>query len=456
MNVAEKKSSGAVANGVSNSSHIEASEVQSVLRKHMLVDGFDMTLDMHKSQGSYLYDAKHGKRYLDFFTFIASNPLGMNHPKINNDDFKKKLGEVAVSKPSLSDIYLQDQAEFVDTFFKLAVPSYFKYSFFIEGGALAVENALKVAFDWKVKKNFAKGITEEKGHKIIHFKEAFHGRSGYTMSLTNTSPEKTALYPKFEWPRITNPYLTYPLTAESLAQTVENEKIAIAEIHDALRKNKDDIAAIILEPIQGEGGDHHFRKEFFEELRKICDENEMLFILDEVQTGIALTGKWWAHQHYVQPDIITFGKKMQVCGLLCTDRVDDVPNNVFHEPSRINSTWGGNITDMVRSKRILEIIHEDDLVKNSEVMGDYMLSKIQELYENYYGLVLSPRGKGLMCAFSCKDTETRNAVVKKTLEAGVMVLPCGRRTIRFRPPVNINQSEINEGFDALNKALKSF
>lgn len=454
MEVMEKKSAGS--NGLGAASTIEANNVQDVLRKYMLVDGFDMTLDMHKSQGSYLYDAKHGRRYLDFFTFIASNPLGMNHPKINNDEFKKKLGEAAVSKPSLSDIYLQDQAEFVDTFWKYAVPSYFKYSFFIEGGALAVENALKVAFDWKVRKNFAKGYTEEKGHKVIHFKEAFHGRSGYTMSLTNTSADKTKYYPKFDWPRITNPYITYPLNEENLARTIENEKTAIAEIHEAIRKNKDDIAAIILEPIQGEGGDHHFRKEFFEELRKICDENEIMFILDEVQTGIALTGKWWAHQHFVKPDIISFGKKMQVCGILVTDRVDEIPDNVFHEPSRINSTWGGNIVDMVRSKRILEIIHEDNLVHNAEVMGDYMLAKIKELYEAFYGLVLSPRGRGLMCAFSCKNTETRNEVIKKTLEAGVMVLPCGSRTIRFRPPVNINKAEIDEGFDALYKALKSF
>lgn len=454
METMEKKS--AATNGLGAGSQIDAGHVQDVLKKYMLVDGFDMTLDMKKSQGSYLYDAKHGKRYLDFFTFIASNPLGMNHPKINNDEFKKKLGEVAVSKPSLSDIYLQDQAEFVDTFFKLAVPAHFKYSFFVEGGALAVENALKVAFDWKVKKNFAKGYKEEKGHKIIHFKEAFHGRSGYTMSLTNTSPEKTKYFPKFDWPRITNPYITFPLNDENMAKTIDNEKIAINEIYDALKKNKDDIAALIIEPIQGEGGDHHFRQEFFEELRRICDENEMLFIFDEVQTGIALTGKWWAYEHYVKPDIISFGKKMQVCGILVSDRVDEIPNNVFHEPSRINSTWGGNITDMVRSKRILEIIHEDNLVKNAEVMGEYLLAKIKELCEQFYGLVLSPRGKGLMCAFSCKDTETRSQVIKKTLEAGVMVLPCGTRTIRFRPPVNINKAEIEEGFDALHKALKSF
>ena len=156
--------------------YISPDKVQDSLRKHMLVDGFDMTLDLHKSNQGYLFDSKTNKYFLDFFTFVSSNPLGMNHPKLNNPDFIEDIGKLALNKPSLSDIYAQEQAEFVETFFNIAVPSYFKYSFFIEGGALAVENAIKAAFDWKVQKNFAKGYKEEKGDQIINFKEAFHGR----------------------------------------------------------------------------------------------------------------------------------------------------------------------------------------------------------------------------------------------------------------------------------------
>ena len=147
------------------------------------------------------------------------------------------------------------------------------------------------------------------------------------------------------------------------------EKQSIKEIKDALLNNKDDIAAIIIEPIQGEGGDNQFRKEFFMQLRQICNENEILLIFDEVQTGIALTGKMWAHQHFVKPDLLSFGKKTQVCGVLSTDRIDEIEENVFKKPGRINSTWGGNIVDMVRFQRILEIIEEEDLVKNCENDG---------------------------------------------------------------------------------------
>ena len=296
---------------------INPEEVQEVLKKYMLVDGFDITIDLNQSTTSHIQDSRTNKKLLDFFTFIASNPLGMNHPKLNNEEFIKQIGRVAISKPSLSDVYAKEQAEFVDTFFKIAVPDYFKYAFFIEGGALAVENTLKAAFDWKVRKNFEKGYKEEKGTKILHFKQAFHGRSGYTLSLTNTDPNKIMYFPKFDWPRVSNPKITFPLNEENLAKVIALENQSIAEIKQAIHDNKDDIAGLILEPIQGEGGDNHFRKEYFGQLRQICDENDIIFILDEVQTGIAMTGKMWAHQHYVIPDIISFGKKTQVCGQDC-------------------------------------------------------------------------------------------------------------------------------------------
>lgn len=435
--------------------NIPPQDVQSELRKHMLVDGFDITVDLTKSKGSYLYDSKHNRNLLDFFTFVASHPLGMNHPKINNEEFINEIGKVAVNKPSLSDIYTEIQAEFVDTFFRIAVPSYFKYAFFIEGGALAVENTLKTAFDWKVRKNFAKGYKEEKGHQIIHFQQAFHGRSGYTMSLTNTDPNKVLYFPKFKWPRVLNPKVTYPLNEENLKQVIESENESIRQIKEALKNNKDDIAAIILEPIQGEGGDNHFRKEFFVQLRQICDENEILLIFDEVQTGIALTGKWWAHQHYVQPDLISFGKKTQVCGMLSTNRIDDIEENVFKKPSRINSTWGGNMVDMKRFKKILEIIEEEKLVHNCEVNGAYLQKKLADLSNSSDGKISNVRGLGLFCAIDAIDGEMRNKITSKALENNLMILGSGEKSVRFRPPVNVSKDEIDMGIDILDKVLHS-
>lgn len=432
---------------------IKPEEVQDVLRKRMLVDGFDMTLDLKESKDGYLFDSKRGKRMLDFFTFVASSPLGMNHPKLNDEKFIMEIGRIALNKPSLSDIYAKEQAEFVETFFNIAVPSYFKYSFYIEGGALAVENTIKAAIDWKVQKNFQKGYKEEKGKKIIHFKEAFHGRSGYTLSLTNTDPVKIYYFPKFDWPRVTNPKITFPLNEENLKKVIELEKQSLYEIKQAIHDNKDDIAGLIIEAVQGEGGDNHFRKEYFMQLRQICNENDIMFIIDEVQTGIAMTGKWWAHEHFIKPDLISFGKKTQVCGILSTDRIDEVEENVFRKPSRINSTWGGNIVDMFRFKRILEIIEEENLVKNAETTGKYLQDKIHELENKYPGKVSNGRGLGLFCAFDVKDTDMRNAIVKNAVDEGMLILGCGPKSIRFRPPLTVTPDKIDEGMNILDKLI---
>lgn len=437
----------------SNSIQVKPAEVHDILSQHMLVDGFDVTLDLHNSTGSYVYDSKREKNYIDFFTFVASNPLGMNHPKLRTDEFIRKIGEVAITKPSLSDLYAIEQAEFVETFFKIAVPDYFKHSFYIEGGALAVENCLKAAFDWKVQKNFQRGYKEPKGHQVIHFKEAFHGRSGYTMCLTNSDPNKVKWYPIFQWPRVLNPKMIFPMNEENLAKVIEAENESIRQIKEAIANNKDDIAAIILEPIQGEGGDNQFRKEFFIQLREICDENEILLILDEVQTGIALTGKWWAHEHYVQPDLIAFGKKTQVCGVLSTSRIDEIEENVFRKPTRINSTWGGNIVDMVRFKRILEIIEEEDYVGNCEKMGVVLQEKIQDLINEFPDKLSNGRGVGLYSAFDCDSSEMRNKVTSNAFENGLMILGCGEKSIRFRPPVCVSENEINEGIEVLRKTI---
>lgn len=431
--------------------------VHDTLKKYMLVDGLDIVLDLQKSTGSHLWDARRNRKFLDFFTFFATAPLGCNHPKMLEPDFVRELGAIAVNKPSNSDVYTTEMAEFVDTFARLAKPESMNHLFFISGGALAVENGLKTAFDWKVKKNFEKGHKDEKGYKVLHFKEAFHGRTGYTLSLTNTyDPAKIEYFPKFEWPRITNPKITFPLNDENLKKVRDLEGKAIEEINSAIEANKDDCAALIIEPIQGEGGDNHFRKEFFRVLRKVCDEKELMFMLDEVQTGMGLTGKMWCYQHFdFEPDIICFGKKTQVCGIMAGKRADEVKENVFHKSSRINSTWGGNLVDMVRSRKYLEIIHEERLIENADRMGNYLLKELLRLGEAHSNLFSNIRGKGLMIAFDLPTSELRDKLKNKLYGMGMLTLGCGARSIRFRPPLSIDKESIDEGIGILEKALKA-
>lgn len=437
-----------------NSVIILPTEVHSALSRHMLVDGFDLVVDLRRSQGSYLYDSRYNKRYLDFFTFFASGSIGINHPKMVTPEFIDKLGRTAVNKPSNSDAYTVEMAEFVETFTRIALPHDFQYLFFVDGGALANENAIKTAFDWKVRKNFVKGYTEERGRQVIHFRRAFHGRTGYTLSLTNTDPTKTNYYPKFRWPRVHNPAISFPLNEANTERVQKEEALALEQIKRAILNNPDDIAALIIEPIQGEGGDNHFRKEFLQQLRTICDEEEILLIFDEVQTGVGLTGKFWAYEHFVVPDMLTFGKKTQICGFMCSTRIDDVLENVFHKPSRINSTFGGNLIDMVRFAKILEIIEEDKLVDNARVVGDHLLKQLHGVTQEFPNLVYNARGRGLFCAVDLESSQSRDLLKQKTYEAGLILIGCGDRSIRFRPPLTLKKEEVDEGFSIIRKALK--
>ncbi len=428
-------------------------EARNNIDKHMLADGMSQIIDLNKSHGSWLVDARDGREYLDLFSMFASLSVGYNHPYLI--DNKERLMSSAINKPTNSDVYSVEMAEFVSTMGRVAQPDYLPYAFYIEGGGLAVENALKTAFDWKVRKNLSAG-KGEKGSKIIHFKECFHGRTGYTMSLTDSpDPRKTLYFPQFDWPRIDNPKINFPLD-QNLDLVLEREKHAINQIKDAITNNPDEIAGLIIEPIQGEGGDNHFRKEFLAELRNLANESDFLLIYDEVQTGVGVTGSMWAHQAFgdtVRPDIISFGKKTQVCGIFGGKRLDEVDNNVFHESSRLNSTWGGSLVDMVRFTIYLEIIENEKLVQNASVLGEHLTSCLHSLQSNHDNLVSNARNRGLFGAFDLPDSDTRDKAINSISNEGAMMLGCGTRSIRFRPHLNITINELDQGFEMIDKAL---
>ena len=430
---------------------ITADRVHDVLRAHMLADGFDMVLDLRRSRGSTLVDQRDGVGYLDMFGFFASSALGMNHPDIADDPaFARELAEVAANKPSNSDIYTVPMARFVDTFARVLGDPRLPHLFFVDGGALAVENALKVAFDWKSRFNEAHGHDPALGTKVLHLTEAFHGRSGYTMSLTNTDPNKVARFPKFDWPRIDSPYMADGRDMDAV------EEHALEQARRAFVDNPHDTACFIAEPIQGEGGDHHFRPQFLQAMQELCHANDALFVMDEVQTGVGLTGSAWAFQQLaLTPDVVAFGKKAQVCGVMAGGRVGEVPDNVFAVSSRINSTWGGNLTDMVRSRRILEVIERDRLIESARELGEHLLRRLTELASRH-SLVSEPRGRGLMCAVTVESAALRDDVVTALREREhVLILGTGARGIRFRPALTATIGELDAAVDALDRVLSS-
>jgi len=430
-----------------------AESVRKVIAKNMLADGYQLILDLHKSYRNKIVDERNDDEYVDFFTFFASSPLGLNHPKLSSKESKELLAHAAVNKPSNSDIYTIQMSKFVETFSEIAKPDWMKYLFFVDGGALAVENGLKVAFDWKVRKNFKKGYKDEKGNQVIHFKEAFHGRSGYTMSLTNTDINKVKYFPKFNWPRIINPKIKFPIE-NNLDEVIKLERQAIEEIKSAINNNRDDVAVLIIEPIQCEGGDNFFRKEFFEELRNITLENEILLMFDEVQTGFGITGKFWASEYYVKPDIIAFGKKAQQCGIMVSDRIDDIEENCFKASGRINSTWGGNLVDMVRSTQIMRIMEEENIIENVNKRSKYLMNRLNEIKVHFPNLVDNVRGLGLLCSFDLPTKELRNEFRNIAEQEKLLILGCGVNSIRFRPMLNITDEELEEGLQIIEKVLR--
>jgi L-lysine 6-transaminase len=442
---------------------ITPANAHETLSKYMLADGFELIYDYKKGKGAYLHDSRTGKDYLDLFSFFASMPVGHNHPRMLDAEFKAKMGELAVINPSNSDIYTVEFAEFVQTFGEIATPK-FKHNFFVAGGALGIENAIKAACDWKVRKaGLAKpssggSVNDVSDMAVIHFKEAFHGRSGYTLSLTNTSdPRKYLYFPKFEWPRITNPKLSFPLNDANIKKAQQLESKALDEIQAAIKKHGAKLAALIIETIQGEGGDNHFRAEFFQALRQLCDKHDIMLILDEVQSGIGITGKMWGYEHFgFQPDMICFGKKTQVCGFAATARIDEVKDNVFKVSSRINSTWGGNLIDMMRCKRYLEIISDEHLVDNARHMGEYALGVLNGIEAKHPAVISNTRGRGLMMAFDLPSTDKRDKFLGELEKNRLILLGCGEKSIRFRPHLDISRENIQRGMEIIEEVARNF
>ncbi len=430
-------------------------EVHDIVGRHRLPDGYGFVLDLDRSSGSRLVDARDGTTYLDMFSSFASAPLGTNPRQLLEDDaFMARLARVAVNKPSNGDVYTVELAEFLTTFRRVLGDDGLPYLFLIDGGALAVENALKAAFDWKQQHNEANGRGAGLGNQVLHLRWAFHGRSGYTMSLTNTDPVKVARYPKFDWPRIDTPAVTFPLE-EHLPEVEEAEERALAQARAAFDAHPHDIACFIAEPIQGEGGDNHLRPEFLQAMQALCREHDALFVLDEVQTGCGLTGTAWAYQQLgLEPDLVAFGKKTQVCGVMAGRRIHEVEDNVFRVSSRVDSTWNGNLADMVRSRRILEVIEAEGLIERAGELGEKLLIQLGSVRDAHPDLVSNVRGRGLIAAFDLPDTASRDEAVRRLLEEEhVIFLPCGQRSIRFRPHLAVSEDELGEACAAVERVL---
>ncbi len=412
--------------------------VHEIMSRFTIGDGEDVLIDLDKSHGSWIVDKKSGKELLDLSSQFASQALGWNHPRLVENE--PKLGRLAKFKIANPDFYTEELAEFTEEFASNAKD--FSYFFFVEGGSAGVENALKCAFDYKARKL---NLTQEDVNNldVIHLGNAFHGRGGFSLSTLGGISNKTILFPKLKWTRVISPAITFPVNHEEVSHL---EDQSIKEIGHAIKNRY--VAAILLEPMQSEGGDRHFRKEYLEKLREIATQNDILLIFDEVQTGVGISGKYWTYENFgAIPDLMCFGKKTQVCGFCSTKKVDEVPENVFKVSSRINSTFGGNFLDMVRFSIISKVIKEENLVQNAKEVGEYFLNKMYSVDK-----VKNVRGLGLMIAFDLPDTETRNKVLD-AIKNHASILACGDKSIRIRPHLTFKKEEADTAVEIISKSV---
>jgi L-lysine 6-transaminase len=435
---------------------ISPSDVHTVLDRYQLVDGYSIVVDLEQSQGVWIHDSATGNKYLDAFTCFASWPLGFNHPDFLNDATNQKMLNACRNKIANSDLYTTELAEFVESFGTKVTPEGYSHHFWVSGGSLAVENALKTAFDWKARKLGRNDFHDDVNDLVIlHFNQAFHGRSGYTMSLTNTAPDKVGLYPKFDWPRVSNPFCEFDNDGNVTNDIEAAEAKACQEIENVFDAHSDKIAAIVIEPMQGEGGDNHFRNEFLEKLRHYADEREALLVFDEVQTGFYGSGKPWFWQHTtMHPDIVSFGKKTQTCGIYANDRIDEIEENVFNRSSRINSTWGGNLVDMVRCTKFIEIIERDQIADRVTRVGEYVLEGLRDIARES-DVFTSVRGKGSLIAFTMPSVQHRSAMLSSLMDSYVIALPCGTQSVRFRLPLIMTIEEAGELLTRVKDAIQA-
>jgi L-lysine 6-transaminase len=407
----------------------------------------NICLNPEKSRGSYLYDDISGKTILDLYCFFSTLPLGYNHPIFSTDSFKNDLLTFGGLKPSTGRILTNFIDEFVTDFHNYVNSDIFNKYFFIHGGGLAVENALKIAFDWKRYINNKTGFKVDSNEmQVIALEDAFHGITGYGLSLS-ANQLKCSHFPKFNWPKFKAPYKKFPHVEKNKLSFLEEQNQALKKIEDYINQcGKQYIASIIIELVQGGGGDNHLGEYYVRGLKDICRQNDILLIIDEVQTGFGVTGKLWCYEHYnIEPDLIAFGKKAQISGVCIGKNIPNI-EDVINVPGRISPTWNGDITDYVRCKYIIKAYNENNLIENASKLGKYIVLSLEQMKT-----FLNVRGRGFLIAFDFENSDDRDRYDQLCFEEGLFLLPMSDVTLRMRPNMALTKDEADHALEIIER-----
>jgi len=398
---------------------------------------------------------------------IASIPIGYNNPALQKAAASDQMISAIINRPALGNFPSHDWASILETGILTVAPKGLNQVFTGMSGSDANETAYKAAFmyrrqqerggahiDFSEEDIASAMLNQSPGSpqlSILSFKTAFHGRLFGSLSTTRSKPIHKLDIPAFDWPQATFPLLKYPLE-DNVAENKKAEEEALADVERLITTHHLPPCAVVVEPIQSEGGDNHASPAFFQGLRALTKKHNVLFIVDEVQTGVGATGKFWAHDHWnldSPPDMVTFSKKAQTAGYYFGN-----PDLRPNKPYRQFNTWMGDPARAILFRAVIQEIERLDLVKNTAETGEYLYSGIESLASKYPHDFLNLRGKG-QGTFIAFDSPKRDEFLKKAKTFGVNIGGSGERAVRLRPMLIFQKHHADMLLETMEKIVKS-